>query len=123
MAKSTTTTPDAPVRDAASDKSAASSNQPSRTNGNGNSGSPPETTFRVGRVSASVFINSVLQRGNNGNDYTRRFRTVTIQRSYKDENDKTKYVSSFGLGEIRNAIRVLELAAEHLESKEACIAD
>ena len=40
-----------------------------------------------------------------------------------DEEGKTKYVSSFGLGEIRNAIRVLELAAQHLEGKEARIAD
>ena len=73
-------------------------------------------------MSASVFINAVQQEGNNGS-YTRRFRTVTIQRSYKDEQGNTKYVSSFGLGEIRNAIRVLELAAQHLEGKEATIAD
>lgn len=74
-------------------------------------------------MSASVFINSVQQKGDNGNEYTRRFRTATIQRSYKDESGKTQYVSSFGLGEIRNAIRVLELAAEHLEGKETVIAD
>ena len=121
MAKSSTTTADAPSSDAASSSRVASGNQSNRTNGNGN-GSPPELTIRVGRVSASVFINSVQQQGNNG-DYTRRFRTTTIQRSYKDEEGNTKYVSSFGLGEIRNAIRVLELAAEHMESKESRIAD
>ena len=85
------------------------------------SSSPPEVTIRVGRVSASVFINQVKINGNgNGEQRTRRFRSVTVQRSYKDDKSgETRFTSSFGLGEIRNAIRVLELAAEHMESKES----
>jgi hypothetical protein len=94
-------------------ESSASQSQPSRT-----SSSPPEVTFRVGRVTASVFINQTNSNGD-GEQRTRRFRSVAVQRSYKDQNDKTKFVSSFGLGEIRNAIRVLELAAQHMEEKES----
>ena len=83
------------------------------------SSSPPEITFRVGRVSASVFINQVNANGN-GDQRTRRFRSVTLQRSYRDEKSgETRFTSSFGLGEIRNAIRVLELAASHMEEKES----
>lgn len=101
---------------------ATSAARSSHSNGNGSS--PPECTFRVGRVSASVFINTAQLKSNNGGgDYTRRFRTCTLQRSYKAEDGSTQYTSSFGLGEIRNAIRVLELAAMHLESKEAKVAD
>lgn len=87
--------------------------EPSRT-----SSSPPEITFRVGRVTASVFINQTNSNGD-GEQRTRRFRSVSVQRSYKDERGKTRFVSSFGLGEIRNAIRVLELAAQHMEEKES----
>jgi len=83
------------------------------------SSSPPEITFRIGRVSASVFINQVNANGN-GDQRTRRFRSVTLQRSYKDEKSgETRFTSSVGLGDIRNAIRVLELAALHMEDKEA----
>ena len=82
------------------------------------SSSPPEVTFRVGRVSASVFINQTNANGE-GEQRTRRFRSVSVQRSYKDEKGNTRFVSSFGLGEIRNAIRVLELAAQHMEEKES----
>ena len=126
MAKSSTATKSSEndSSDVGTSSWSTSADQSGRSNGNGNghSGQPPELTFRVVRVSASVFINTVQQQGSNG-EYTRRFRTCTIQRSYKTEDGATKYVSSFGLGEIRNAIRVLELAAEHLESKEARIAD
>jgi len=121
MAK-TTTSPDDSASSATGSNRVAGAGQSSQSNGNGNGGQPPETTFRVGRVSASIFINSVQQQGNNG-EYTRRFRTCSVQRSYKAEDGSTKYVTSFGLGEIRNAIRVLELAAEHLENKEARVAD
>lgn len=107
--------------DVATQASPTSANQSSGSGTNG--GQPPEVTFRVGRVSCSCFINSSQQRGRSGEDYTWRFRTVTLQRSYKAEDGSTKYVSSFGLGEIYNAIRVLQLAAEHLESKEAKVAD
>ncbi len=73
----------------------------------------PETTFRLGNVSASVFVNEV-----NGDSGKRKFRSVNVQRSYRD-GDETKFVSSFGLSDLPTAIRVLQLAQAHVESKEA----
>ena len=73
----------------------------------------PETTFRLGSVSASVFVNEVDT--DNGK---RKFRSVNVQRSYRDGDD-TKYTSSFGLSDLPAAIRVLQLAQAHVESKEA----
>lgn len=73
----------------------------------------PEATFRIGPCSASVFVNEV------DNDGTkRRIRSVNVQRSYKDGDDR-KYTSSFGLGDLPQAIRALQLAQDHMEKKEA----
>ncbi len=74
----------------------------------------PETTFRLGSVSASVFVNEV----NGDGGKKRKFRSVNVQRSYKDGDD-TKFVSSFGLSDLPTAIRVLQLAHAHVEGKEA----
>ncbi len=74
---------------------------------------PPETTFRLGNVSASVFVNEVDSDGGK-----RKFRSVNVQRSYRD-GETTKFVSSFGLSDLPTAIRVLQLAQAHVESKEA----
>ncbi len=73
----------------------------------------PETTFRLGNVSASVFVNEA-----NGDGGKRKFRSVNVQRSYRDGDD-TKFVSSFGLSDLPTAIRVLQLAQAHVEGKEA----
>ena len=73
---------------------------------------PPEKTFRIGNVSASVFVN-------NGSE-DREFRSVNVQRSYMD-GDKRKYVSSFGLADLPNAIRALQLAQSFVENQEAAV--
>ena len=73
----------------------------------------PETTFRLGNVSASVFVNEANSDGDK-----RKFRSVNVQRSYRDGDD-TKYTSSFGLSDLPSAIRVLQLAQAHVEGKEA----
>ena len=73
----------------------------------------PETTFRLGNVSASVFVNEA-----NGDGGKRMFRSVNVQRSYRD-GEETKYTASFGLSDLPTAIRVLQLAQAHVESKEA----
>ena len=73
----------------------------------------PETTFRLGNISASVFVNEA-----NGDGGKRTFRSVNVQRSYRDGDD-TKFVSSFGLSDLPTAIRVLQLAQAHVEGKEA----
>ena len=73
----------------------------------------PEKTFRIGAVSASVFVNTVESDGGK-----RKFRSVNVQRSYRD-GDETKYSSSFGLGDLPQVMRVLELAQSHVETHEA----
>lgn len=73
----------------------------------------PEKTFRIGSVSASVFVNRVQ-----GDGGKREVRNVNLQRRYKD-GDEWKSSSSFGLADLPQAIRVLQLAQEHVESAEA----
>ena len=73
----------------------------------------PEKVFRIGFVSASVFANEVPS--DNG---TRTVRSVNLQRRYKD-GDETKYSSSFGLGDLPQVVRVLQLAQHHVEQHEA----
>jgi hypothetical protein len=74
----------------------------------------PEKTFRMGLVSASVFVNE-FETADPRRKKTRR--NVVLQRSYKD-GDEWKQTNSFGLGELPAAIRVLELAQSHVESQE-----
>ena len=73
----------------------------------------PEATFKIGPCSASVFVNEVENDGTK-----RRFRSVNVQRSYKD-GDVRKYKPSFGLDNLPQAIRVLQLAQQYVEQKEA----
>ena len=76
----------------------------------------PEKTFRMGLVSASIFVNEYDV--NDGKRKTRRSRrSVVLQRSYK-EGDDWKQTNSVGLGDLPAAIRVLELAQSHVESQE-----
>jgi hypothetical protein len=74
---------------------------------------PPEKTFRLGLISASVFVNEVET-----DDGIRQIRNVNLQRRYKDNGD-WKSTTSFGLTDLPLAIRVLQLAQQHVETIEA----
>ena len=75
----------------------------------------PEKTFRIGAVSASVFVNEIET--DNGK---RRIRSVNLQRRYRDDNDgEWKSSNSFGLGELPQAQAVLDLAMKHVADQEA----
>ena len=74
----------------------------------------PEKTFRIGSVSASVFLNEVET--DNGK---RQSRSVSIQRSYRDDKGEWKASSSLRLAELPQAITVLEWALRHVASQEA----
>lgn len=76
-------------------------------------GKKPVKVFRIGFVSASVFVNEV--EADHGN---REFHSVNVQRSYRDGDD-TKFTSSFGLAELPQAVRVLQLAQGYVERAEA----
>jgi hypothetical protein len=73
----------------------------------------PEKTFRIGLVSASVFVNEV-----DGDGGKRTLRNVNLQRRYRD-GDSWKSATSFGLADLPAAIRVLQLAQRHVEQHEA----
>lgn len=72
----------------------------------------PEVSFRVGVCVASVFVNEV-----DGDAENREFRTVTVQRAYKDGSE-WKYTNSYSIGDIPQLLRALELAQQHIEDKE-----
>lgn len=73
----------------------------------------PEKVFRIGFVSASVFARDV-----DTDDGKRTLRSVNVQKRYMD-GDEVKYTSSFSLAELPQAIRVLQLAQQHVEAREA----
>lgn len=73
----------------------------------------PEKVFRIGFVSASVFTREV-----DTDDGKRTLRSVNLQKRYLD-GEEVKYTSSFGLAELPQALRVLQLATSHVEQHEA----
>ena len=73
----------------------------------------PEKVFRIGYVSASVFAHDVET-----DEGKRTMRSVSVQKRYLD-GDEAKYTSSFNLSELPQVIRVLELAQQHVEAREA----
>ena len=73
----------------------------------------PEKVFGIGLVRASVFVSHV-----SGESGTREVRNVNLQRRYRD-GDEWKSATSFGLGDLPQAIRCLQLAMEHVEECEA----
>ncbi len=76
----------------------------------------PKKQFRIGFCSASVFVNQV----NGDGGKKRKIRNVQLQRRYKD-GEEWKSTTSFGLGDLPNAIRCLELALQHVETVEAVV--
>jgi len=73
----------------------------------------PEAVFRIGFVSASVFVHDVDT--DNGK---RSFRAVNLQKRFLD-GDEVRYTTSFGLAELPQLMRVLQLAQQHVEAREA----
>ena len=73
----------------------------------------PEKVFRIGSVSGSVFVNEIETEGGK-----RKIRNVNLQRRYKD-GDEWKSSSSFGLGDLPQAIEVLRRAMDYVAGQEA----
>ena len=74
----------------------------------------PEKVFRIGAVSASVFVNEVETDGG-----TKELRNVNLQRRYRDGDGEWKSSSSLSLAELPQAIKALEWALRHVASQEA----
>lgn len=76
----------------------------------------PEATFRLGNISASVFV---AESQGNGRS-KREFRTINFQRSHR-QDDKTEFSSSFTVGDLPAAMRCLEMAQRYVEEKEVLV--
>jgi len=72
----------------------------------------PEKVYRIGFVSASVFAHEI-----DADEGKRTLRSVSVQKRYLD-GEAAKYTSSFGLTELPQVIRVLQLAQQYVESRE-----
>lgn len=73
----------------------------------------PERTFRLGLISATVWLNHV------DTEYGEaEIRNVTLQRRYRDGED-WKNSSSLSVQDLPTAIRVLQLAQQYIEPLEA----
>ena len=73
----------------------------------------PDKVFRIGFVSASIFAHESDTDGRK-----RTFHSVSIQKHYV-KSDEVKYTSSFGLAELPQALRLLQLAQTWVETREA----
>ena len=73
----------------------------------------PEKSFRLGNISASVFLNQA----ESGRD----FRNVVFQRSYKTESGERRFANSFTASDLPILQRVLKLAQDHVEQLEVII--
>jgi hypothetical protein len=71
----------------------------------------PEKVFRIGAVSASVFLNHVEEK-------RRPVYSVNLQRRYRD-GEEWKSSSAFGLAELPQAITALNLAMDYVVGQEA----
>ena len=80
----------------------------------------PEKVYRVGHVSASIFVNTST-REDGGEKVEREFRTVSLQRSYQDEKGTWQYSGNLTLGDLANAIRALTVAQAYVEDNEATV--
>lgn len=69
----------------------------------------PEKTFRIGRLSATIWLNE----GSEGN----KFFSVDIVRNYKDQNDNWKTTSSFSHDELLNVATLAQRAEAFIASK------
>ena len=77
----------------------------------------PEKVFRIGPVTASVFLNEIETEGGK-----RSVHSVSLQRRYRDDKDgQWKSSSSFGLGELPQAIAALDLAMKYVAGEEASV--
>lgn len=68
----------------------------------------PEHTYRIGRLSATIWKNEADERA---------FHTVEIVRNYRDQNGNWKTSSSFSHDELLNVARLSERAEKFIASQ------
>lgn len=75
-----------------------------------NSGNAPEKKFSTGAISATIWKNSGKSKAGQDVEY----RTITLQRRYKDKNDQWQSTNSLRVNDLPKASLVLNKAYEHL---------
>jgi hypothetical protein len=68
-------------------------------------GNQPAAKFRVGYVTATVWLND-------------KFYNVVVSKSYKDADDNWKDTDQLGHGDICNAVKVLERAEQFIAEQQ-----
>jgi len=81
-----------------------------QVNGNSNL---PEKKFRAGAISASVWLNKAQKPNGELSEY----RTVSLERSYTDNEGKWQTTNSFRTNDMPKAIVVLQKSYEHVVLK------
>ena len=76
-------------------------------------GNQPEKKFRAGAIAATIWKNNVEKEGK-----TFEFKTVSLERNYKDKNDEWQTTSTLRLNDVPKAVLVLSKAYEYLALKE-----
>lgn len=79
-----------------------------------NPGNMPEKKFMAGAVSATIWSNR--GKGKNGEPFE--FKTISIQRAYKDKDDKWQHTNTMRVNDLPKASLVLKKAYEHLLLKD-----
>lgn len=74
----------------------------------------PEKKFRAGAVSATVWLNQAQTKEGNLTAY----RTISIERAYKDKKDHWQNTNSMRVNDLPRAALVLTKAYEYLTMKE-----
>jgi hypothetical protein len=69
----------------------------------------PEKKFRAGAVSATIWLNKTVKDGE-----VIEYRTISVERSYTDKNDKWQSTNSLRVNDLPKARVVVEKAYEHL---------
>ena len=127
----TATTADKPVgpasgKDKSADQGQATSDDPQQSEPGPANGQPrrrPERVFRVGNCWATVWCNEHQQKSGPNQHTTRIIRSVNLDRRFwneklKDGRGDWDSTSSYGLGDVHNALAVLQLAADYLKDAE-----
>ena len=77
-------------------------------------GNAPEKKFKAGPVTATIWKNQVTR----ANGEKAEFYTVTLERSYKDKDDKWQKTNSLRINDLPKADLILSKAYEYLTLKE-----
>jgi len=79
------------------------------------SGNQPEKKFRAGAISATVWLN---QAQNKKTGQIASYRTISLQRGYKDKNDQWQNTGTMRVNDLPRAALVLTKAYEYLVTRQ-----